>query len=134
MTKIQIQSEIDAQTLLAGVSEIPVKELEYFVRELNALITRKKTKDKDYRERALLSKMNRTVLSKHKSERYVSLHHKLELENLSESEHKEFMDLVTEEENYRNERVKYLIELAQLRAVTVPQLMISLGLNLPHNA
>ena len=120
--------------MLASVSEIPVKELEYFVRELNALITRKKTKDKDYRERALLSKMNRTVLSKHKSERYVSLHHKLELESLSESEHKEFMDLVTEEENYRNERVKYLIELAQLRAVTVPQLMISLGLNLSHNA
>ena len=134
MTKIQIQSEIDAQSLLASVSEIPVKELEYFVRELNALITRKKTKDKDYRERALLSKMNKTVLSKHKAERYVFLHHKLEMETLSESEHREFMDLVTEEENYRNERVKYLIELAQLRAVSLPQLMTSLGLNTPHNA
>ncbi len=70
----------------------------------------------------------------HKSERYVLLHHKLELENLSESEHKEFTDLVTEEENYRNERVKYLIELAQLRAVSLPQLMTNLGLNPPYNA
>ena len=133
MSKIQIQSEIDTQSLLASVSQIPVNELEYFVRELNALITRRKTDNQEYRERTLLSKINQTVLPKNKAERYIKLHIKLEEETISESEYKEFMDLVTQDENLRNERVKYLIELSQLRAVTLPQLMNSLGLNVATN-
>jgi hypothetical protein len=134
MTKIQIQSEIDAQSLLTSVSQVPVSELEYFVRELNALITRKKFENKEYQERALLSKINKTVLTKTKLERYMALHHKLEFTGLSESEHKEFMVLVAEDEKKRNERVKYLIELAELQSITLPQLMKNLGLNIEANA
>ena len=133
MTKFQIQSEIDTQSLLASVSQIPVNELEYFVQELNALIVRRKTTNKEYRDKALLSKINQTVLPQNKAERYVHLHLKLEAETLSESEYQEFMDLVAQEEILRNERVKYLIELSQLRAVTLPQLMNALGLNAVSN-
>ena len=129
MTKIQIHTEIDTQGLLASISQIPVNELENFVQELNAVITRRKTNNKEYRERALLSQINKAILPNNKAERYVSLHLKLEAETLTESEYQEFMDLVAQEEILRNERVKYLIELAQLRAVTLPQLMNSLGLN-----
>ncbi len=129
MMKIQIQSEIDTQILLNGVAQMPLNELEYFVQELNALITRKKTNNKTYRERALLTKINQTVLPKNKIERYISLHHKLESETLTESEHSEFMDLVSQDEEQRNQRVKYMIELAQLRNITLPQLMQTLGLN-----
>ena len=134
MTKIQIQTEIDAQTFLSSVSQIPVNELEYFVRELNVLITRRKESNKEYRDRALLSKINRAVLPKGQTERYVNLHLKLEAETISESEYQEFMDLVAQEELLRNERVKYMIELSQLRSVSLPQVMNSLGLNFPTNA
>ncbi len=127
--KIQIQSEIDTQILLNGVAQMPLNELEYFVQELNALITRKKTNNKTYRERSLLTKINQTVLPKNKIERYISLHHKLESETLTESEHSEFMDLVAQDEEQRNQRVKYMIELAQLRNITLSQLMQTLGLN-----
>lgn len=133
MTKIQIHTEIDTQGLLASISQIPVKELENFVQELNAVIIRRKTNNKEYRERALLSHINKAVLSNDKAERYVNLHLKLEEGTLIESEYQEFMDLVAQEEILRNERVKYLIELAQLRAVTLPQLMYSLGLNIETN-
>jgi hypothetical protein len=133
MTKIQIQTEIDAQTFMSSVSQIPVNELEYFVRELNALITRRKTDDKTYRERALLSKINQAILPKGKTERYVNLHLKLEAETISESEYQEFMSLVAREEELRNERVKYMIELSQLRGVSLPQVMNSLGLNFVAN-
>lgn len=133
MTKIQIQTEIDAQTFLSSVSQIPVNELEYFVRELNALITRRKESNKEYRDRALLSKINQAVLPKGQTERYVSLHLKLEAETISESEYQEFMDLVAQEELLRNERVKYMIELSQLRGVSLPQVMNSLGLNFVAN-
>ena len=133
MTKIQIQTEIDAQTFLSSVSQIPVNELEYFVRELNALITRRNTSNKEYRDRALLSKINQAVLPKGQTERYVNLHLKLEAETISESEYQEFMDLVAKEELLRNERVKYMIELSQLRGVTLPKVMSSLGLNFVAN-
>ena len=133
MTKIQIHAEIDAQTFLSSVSQIPVNELEYFVRELNALITRRKENNKEYRDRALLSKINQAVLPKGQTERYVSLHLKLEDETISESEYQEFMDLVAKEELLRNERVKYMIELSQLRGVSLPQIMNSLGLNYVAN-
>ena len=133
MTKIQIHTEIDTQGLLASISQIPVNELENFVQELNAVITRRKTNNKEYRERALLSQINKAILPNNKAERYVSFHLKLEVETLTESEYQEFMDLVAQEEILRNERVKYLIELAQLRAVTLPQLMNSLGLNMGTN-
>jgi hypothetical protein len=44
------------------------------------------------------------------------------------------MQLANQEEKLRNQRLKYLIELAQLRAVSLPQLMIDLGLKTVHNA
>ena len=134
MTKIQIQTEIDTQTFLSSVSQMPVNELEYFVRELNALITRRKENNQEYRDRALLSKINQAILPKEQTERYVSLHLKLEAETISESEYQEFMDLVAQEEELRNERVKYMIELSQLRGVTLPHVMNSLGLNFVTNA
>jgi hypothetical protein len=118
---------------LPSVSQIPVNELEYFVRELNALITRRKENNKEYRDRALLSKINQAVLPKGQTERYVSLHLKLENETISESEYQEFMELVAKEELLRNERVKYMIELSQLRGVSLPQVMNSLGLNFVAN-
>jgi hypothetical protein len=133
MTKIQIQAEIDAQKFLTSVAQIPVNELEYFVMELNALITRRKTNDKVYRDRALLSKINGAILPKGKTERYMLLHLKLEAETISGSEYQEFMDLVAQEEELRNERVKYMIELSQLRGITLPQVMNSLGINVPSH-
>lgn len=128
MTTVQVQTEIDAHGLLLGVSRMPLNELEAFVRELNALITRRKEADPKYQEKALLHKINQTVLPDKKAERYALLMQKLEPDTMTESEHNEFMNLVTEEEALRNERVKYLIELAQLRNISLLTLMNSLGL------
>jgi hypothetical protein len=128
MSKIQIQSEIDTQSLLTGVSEMPVQELESFVRELNALITRKKTKDIAHREKILISKINRTVLEKSKAETYQKLILQSETVGISIEDNNRLLELVTEEENLRNERLKYLIELAQLRNIPVIQLMNNLGI------
>jgi hypothetical protein len=86
------------------------------------------------RERILLEKITQTVLSKKKTQRYQELVYKLEFETLTDAEHAEFMRLANQEERLRNQRVKCLIELAQLRAVPLPQLMKDLGLNKVQNA
>lgn len=133
MTITQGQSVIDTQGVLSGASQMPLNELEHIVRELNALITRRKEADPKYQEKKLLHKINQTVLPDTQAERYALLIQKLEPDTMTETEHTEFMDLVAKEEALRNERVKYLIELAQLRNIPLLKLMDNLGLNIVAN-
>jgi hypothetical protein len=119
---------IDSQSLLRDADKMPVTELERFLKDINALLRRKKTQDKTLREGQLLHKINKTVLDAEKAARYQVLIEKLELGTMSDAEHLELDILGNQEEKLRNQRVKYMIELAQLRAVTLPQIMESLGL------
>ena len=125
---MEIMPTIDSQSLLRDVDKMPVAELERFLKDLNALLRRKKTQDKTLRERQLLYKINNTVLNTAQTERYQVLVEKLEFGTMTNSEHTELDTLANHEEKLRNQRVKYMIELAQLRAVTLPQIMESLGL------
>ena len=121
-------SNIDSQNLLRDADRMPVIELERFLKDINALLRRKKTQDKALRERQLLHKINRTVLDATQTERYHVLVEKLELGTMTDTEHGEFETLANQEEKLRNQRVKFMIELAQLRELTLSQVMKSLGL------
>jgi hypothetical protein len=88
-----------------------------------------KIQDKNKQEQQLLNKIKKHILDKKKKERYQFLVVKLEADTISEAEHAEFMKLADLQEKLRNQRVKYLIELAQLRAISLPQLMSEMGLN-----
>ena len=124
---------MDAQTLLKDVAQMPLPEIERFVQSVHALITQRKSTDKMYQDRLLLRKINETILGATKTKRYQLLVQKLEAETISDSEYKEFMQLAEEEETIRYERLTYLVELAQIRSITLPQLMENLGLNRPAN-
>lgn len=128
MSKITIKSEIDAKSLLAGVANLKLKELEEFMRELSGIVTRKRSKSKKYQEAALLNKHNETVLDKKKRSRYAELYQKLEADIITETERKDFLTLSNEEEALRNERVKILIQLSQLKEMPFNQLLKNLGL------
>ena len=119
---------IDTQSLLRDVERMPVTELERFLKDINALLRRKRTQDKGLRERQLLYKINSTVLDAAQIDRYKVLVEKLELSTMTDAEHTEFDILGNKEEKLRNLRVKYMIELAQLRAVNLTEVMVSLGL------
>jgi hypothetical protein len=73
-------------------------------------------------------------LSKKKAQRYQILVEKLEFGSITDVGHAEFMQLANDDEKLRNQCLKYLIELAQLRAVSLPQLMVDLGLKTAQNA
>lgn len=119
---------IDSQNLLSDADRMPVTELERLLKDISALLRRKKTQDKDLRERQLLHKINNTVLNTTQIERYHALVEKLEWGTMTDAEHTEFDLLGNKEEKLRNQRVKYMIELAQLRAVSLTEVMTSLGL------
>ena len=128
MSKAQIQVS-SVQHLLGNFSDLPLKDIEFFIKELNALVVRKRNDDTQKRDKFLLRKINESVLSEETLQRYSALQEKIELSTLSDIEHKELLQLVEKEEKVRNRRFQYLIELAQLRGISLPELMQKLGLN-----
>lgn len=134
MEAVSIAPRTHQLSLLPNMAELPVSELEFYLIEITALIRRKQTTDKKMRERVLLDKITQTVLSNKKALRYQELVYKLEFETITDAEHAEFMRLANQEAKLRNQRVKSLIELAQLRAVSLPQLMADLGLKKAQDA
>ena len=134
MEKIQMQLDSTIPSLLGGFSEMPLKDLESFIRELNALANRKRLLDKGKQDKILLRKINETILSEPLLERYIGLQEKMELDNLSDTEYKELLNLVDKEEKIRNKRFQYLLELSQLRGISLTELMNNLGLNILNHA
>ena len=110
------------------------ERLEGFINALNALAIRKRETDIGKRDKFLLRKINETVLPEPVIERYAFLHEKMEVENLSDIEYQELLTLVDKEEKTRNKRFQYLLELSQLRNITLTELMDNLGLNIRNYA
>ena len=125
---------IENASLLQNFSEMPLKELEGFINALNALAIRKRATDIGNRDKFLLRKINQTVLPEPVMERYTFLQEKMEVENLPDTEYKELLTLVDKEEKIRNKRFQYLIELSQLRNISLNELINTLGLNVSHYA
>lgn len=117
-----------ANVFLPKIAELPLGELEKIARELRAVIVRKKRADLPSREGFLLKKINQAVLPASQRARFFELAEKLGTDEMSDAEHTEFMILTEQDEQLRNERVKFLIELAQLRRISLPKLMLDLGL------
>jgi hypothetical protein len=134
MERIQIQTESPFQHLLRNFSDMSLNEIESFIGELNALAARKRAADVQKRDKFLLRKINEAVLPEPKLQRYIFLQEKMEVETISEIEYAELLSLVTEEEKIRNKRFQFLLELSQLRDVTLLDLMMQLGLNMPNYA
>jgi uncharacterized protein YqiB (DUF1249 family) len=124
MSKIHIQTEIDTVLLLQGAAQMTIRELENFVTELNGLITKSKVRQ----EKRLLAKINQSVLNPVQRQRYQILSEQFALEAIQPTEYTELLLLANEDEALRNERVQSMIELAQLKAISLPQLMQELGL------
>jgi hypothetical protein len=134
MAKVQIQVNNSIQHLLGDFTDMPLHDLESVIRELNALVVRKRANDKEKKDKSLLQKINQTVLPEQMMERYIFLQEKMELEEMPNAEYQELLNLVTQEEKIRNKRFQFLLELAQLRNISLTDLMNSLGLNTPHYA
>ena len=127
-------SEINIKTYIQNFTQFKIEQLEAIIKELNLLLYRKKRKNDNYDERLLISKLNKTVLSKEKRALYRLYSQKVEEETITSAEKLEFDNLLDEAELLRNERVRILIDLAQIRSVSLPTLMKDLGLNPPQRA
>ena len=128
MSKISTQSEIDINNVVQRFSKLNVSELELLVSHFNTLIATKKAKSKNQHIKEVTKLIHQSVISNDKLIRYKELVEKLENLTMSEEEKQEFRLLTEEDEKMQNQRIAYMIELAQLRQIPFTQLMSEMGL------
>lgn len=128
MSKIIIPQGIDMQTIASDFSsKLNIGDLEVLVQELNAVITRKKSKTKKYRMAQLYQLISETVLDSDTRVIFNALNEKLLDGTMTEEENRVFLKIAEQEENIRNNRIRYMIELAQLKEISLAELMTEMG-------
>ena len=129
MPKVQVMSqvELDVDELLKGVARLGSRELEQFADRVQALRAHRRAPSLPKREAELLQLINRGIPPKAR-QRYDELNDALSAENITDAEHQELLGLIEQVKQADVERLHHLIELAQLRQLSLDELMNQLGL------
>jgi HNH endonuclease len=128
---IQVQSEINLTVpeVLKGISKLETSELEDFFQHVGMLVARRKSPSLPVRESVLLQIINRGYPLELQA-RYTTLSAKLLTEQITDVEHEELLTLVVQLEQKNAERLQALLELAQIRGLSLEALMEDLNLRL----
>ncbi len=116
--------------VLDEVSRLDTPHLEDLLLEVSLMLAERKAPHLSRRESELLMKINQG-LSAEVQRRYDELMDKLRNETITSAERQELLRLIDQIEQADAERLQYLIELAQLRNVSVEELMAQLGIQPP---
>ncbi len=119
--------QIDLKSILQGIALLDTNNLRLFGNEVLQLVLRRTADDEQVKELGLVYQIY-TLIPQETKLRYDELVAKLEREELNSKEHQEYVDLNEQMENFSVERLKLLIELAEIRQTTVPNVMLQLGL------
>jgi len=130
MPKVQVVSQIDLAEVLDSVAQLDIRELEQFAFQLNRVLAQRKAPSLPKRETELLQQINQGLPIPIR-QRYEELNAKLHDETLTTEEHAEFLTLIDQMELADAERLKRLIELAQLRSISLDTLLDQLGIRPP---
>jgi hypothetical protein len=133
MPKVQVVSEMNLDQVLNGVAQLDTETLEEFLQQVSHLLARRKAPSVPQREVELLQQISHSLPPATQA-RYRELNAKLHDEVITEAEHQEFLRLVDRVELADAKRLQHLIELAQLRGVSLDTLMEQLGLRVPAYA
>ena len=131
MASVQVTSEIkiELDQLLNGVAQLDTADLERFVEQVNLILSERKTVDQA--EAQLLQRV-RQAIPETTQQRYNQLSEKLRTETISSDEHQELLSLIDVVEQANVDRLQNLVELAQLRQVSLNDLMNQLGIHAPQ--
>ena len=129
MPKVQFMSqiELDVDELLQGVARLGSRELEQFADRVQALRAHRRAPSLPKREAELLQLINRGLPTEVR-QRYDALNDKLHAETITDEEHQELLGLIEQVKQADAERLRNLVELAQLRQLSLDELMDQLGL------
>jgi C4-dicarboxylate-specific signal transduction histidine kinase len=127
MPTIQLQANLSPDDLLRAVNQMEPGELEEFVSRVLALRASRRARVLSVEETALLQRINQGLPPEVMS-RYTDLIARRQARQLTPEEHQELIDLSDRAERLGADRVAALGELAQLRQVSLDQLMKELDI------
>lgn len=132
MTSVQVTSQIniDLEQLLAGVAQLETPDLERFTEQVTQLLAQRKVSNLPAQETELLQQINQ-VLPPEIQQRYDQLQAKLQAETISLDEHQNLLALIDTVEQADAKRLEALMTLAQLRQVSLLDLMAQLDIQPP---
>lgn len=135
MPKVQLKPriELDFEEVLNGVAQLKSNELEQFADQILALRAQRRAPALPKPEAELMQNINQG-LPADQWQRYEQLNDKLHEETITSEEHVELLKLIDQIELADAERMRLLLELAQLRCLTVETLMDQLGLRRTKHA
>jgi hypothetical protein len=121
-------SRHQTQTILETVKEMPNDDLELFLAQVLKVRAERFAPQPEALQLQLLNQINQTLppLQRAKFEQLVE---KRDSNNISELELEELISMIDEIEARDVERLKALIELSQIRGITLDELMQTLGIN-----
>jgi len=127
MATVHITTEASTEQLLHSVANLPADELEQFVAKVLAIRANLKAPSLPAQEAQLLLEINKG-LSDEQQQRFQTLDAKRQAESLDAAEHTELLELIEKMETLNAARMQHLVQLAQLRNVSLDELMSDLGL------
>lgn len=133
MTTIQLQSQISLDALVGGVEQLNTADLEWLTNQVLAVRAKRRAPSLPHKEAELLQKINQGLPAE-TQQRFDLLTAKRRAETLTDAEYEELLALVDEIELRDAKRVEYLVELAQLRSISLRTLMQQLEIRPPAYA
>lgn len=133
MPTIQVQSEVSLDALLDSVAQLDTTDLEQFADRVIAIRAKRRAPSLTNRETNLLQQINEAVPAVIQS-RFDDLVQQREAGSLTREEHQELLQLVDVVEQIDAHRMEALAELAQLRNVSLREVMKQLGIQTSSHA
>lgn len=131
MSVIQLNVKLSPQDLRQALAQLDTLELDNLVSELLLIRAQRHAPLLPKEQSALLQKINQGLPSV-QQERFTYLTFRRQAGTLTPDEHDELIRLNQKLEARTVERLQYLVELAQLRQIPLPQLLRELGLDKPN--
>ena len=130
MTTITLKNNtiVNFPELVSAVSQMETKELEQFLHQMSIVLARKKS-PLSTRELELIDFVYKKFPLQ---EEYDFLQNKKNNDSLTEEEYQTLLILVEKSEAHNVEWLKSMIELAQIRAISLKELMLQLGFKDRH--
>ena len=119
----------EVQKILHGIATWERPEVETFLYEVRKILAKKKENKLSNRETELFLIINKAVLTSEEWGVYTDLFDKYEAETISKKEQVILDDFMTRLESYGITRLQALAELAQIRNISLDQLMQNLGID-----
>lgn len=123
-------SEAQIKNVLQVANQLSLNDLDHLVRQLLYLQAQRRSSILATDEAELLLRINQTLPPDH-LQRYEVLFAKRQAETLTPAEQQELIELTEQFEALNLQRLKYLSQLAQIRQISLSELMTQLGIEAP---